>query len=80
MIHLGELAKLYRDVGDRCRGEHKRVLQDILVRMASIDSDITKSMYGGPRDGSADRPLIGDDYNDLWDALLDAIHASMYRS
>lgn len=43
-------------------------------RMIEIDSDISKSMYNGG-DDSNDRPPTGDDYNLLWDAILDEIRA-----
>ncbi len=46
----------------------------IMRRMREIDSDITKSGYNGG-DDSKDRPPEGDDYNLLWDAILDEVRA-----
>ena len=42
----------------------------LLLRMATIDSRISCSKYLGV---SEDRPPTGDDYNLLWDAILDSL-------
>ncbi len=48
----------------------------LLKRMREIDKDITKSLYNPEQEnGSNDRPPEGDDYNLLWDAILDEIRA-----
>lgn len=48
----------------------KTVLTTILTRMREIDEDICPSIWGGIGDGSSP---TGQDYNDLWDALIDEI-------
>ena len=50
----------------------------ILIRMAEIDSDISKSGYR-PVSDNEDRPPDGDDYNLLWDAILDEIKAASHH-
>lgn len=52
----------------------REMLKNILVRMAVIDKEITASAYNGG-DDTKDRPPTGDDYNLLWDAILDEINA-----
>ena len=46
--------------------------RNILIRMREIDRDISPSVYNGGNDTN-DRPPNGDDYNLLWDAILDEI-------
>lgn len=54
----------------------RKALQNIILRMAEIDGRISKSAYHGG-DGSQDRPPEGDDYNLLFDAVLDEIAAAL---
>lgn len=50
-------------------------LQRLMNDMQEVDETITASLYGGPSDGSKDRPPDGDDYNLLWDAVIAFIEA-----
>ena len=48
----------------------------VQVSRAEIDSDISKSEYGAVNDNN-DRPPDGDDYNLLWDAIIQEITAGL---
>jgi hypothetical protein len=50
----------------------EQLAHNLLVRMREIDNDITAN---DGRDDSDDKPPTGDDYNLLWDAILDEIKA-----
>jgi hypothetical protein len=52
------------------------LVRNIIVRMAEIDSDITTDGYDTPKKNREPRPPEGDDYNTLWDALIDEIRAA----
>lgn len=80
--HLGKLAKLF----DRVQGDagveslFRSLARSLLVRVAEIDSQITKSAYYTGDDsaikrGDFDTPPTGDDYNLLFDAIMDEIIA-----
>ena len=79
MTILGKLTTIAQEV-DNLRwplltAKNTRVcLQTIIMRMVQIDRDITASAYNGG-DDSKDRPPTGDDYNLLWDAILDEINS-----
>lgn len=66
--NLGPLKDLYDRVKDPC-------LRLILVRMAEVDSYVSKSLYSSEH--TEDRPPEGEDYNLLFDAVIDEIKASL---
>lgn len=79
VIHLGKLTTIAQEVDNLRwpRGTSTKTRQGLtalLKRMAEIDSCITPSIYG-QHEPFADRPPTGDDYNLLWDAILDEITA-----
>jgi len=57
------------------------LIQQLVIRMAEIDGNITSSQYNMARVYAAspndiqDRTPDGDDYNLLWDAVLDECNA-----
>ena len=54
----------------------EKLIQQIVIRLVEIDSNLSKSMYiGGPEDYGDDQPPTGDDYNLLWDAIIDECNA-----
>ena len=59
----------------------EKLIRNLAIRMAEIDSNLSKSMYvgGGPDDGR-DQPPTGDDYNLLWDAIIDECRAVSPRT
>lgn len=56
--------------------ETSDLIRNILTRMEEIDGDISKSLYADVPD-TEDRPPNGDDYNLLWDAIIDEITATL---
>ena len=70
--HLNELNELLREQGFAENHPYRL----ILVRMAEIDSDISKSEYGEVND-SNDQPPDEDDYYLLCDAIIQEITAGL---
>lgn len=66
-MNLGPLQELHAKLAG------KEVLQRLVAHMAEIDGDITRSDYHPLLRGDDDRPPDGDDYNLLWDAVMDAL-------
>jgi hypothetical protein len=60
-LNLGELTDLYTSLGNSD-------LRAIVAAMAAIDAESSPALYGGNDDDA--RPPTGDDYNDLWYAVL----------
>lgn len=83
MTHLGKLTTIMSGIDElrwpRLTTKSTRVcLQNIIKRMAGIDRAITPTIYGEHKP-FADRPPTGDDYNLLWDAIINEISALMTR-
>jgi hypothetical protein len=64
------LAEINKDAGKKMAS----LAENVSARMREIDADISCSLYGG--DESRDRPPEGNDYNLLWDAILDEFRAA----
>lgn len=75
MAQLGRL-QVYHALLNKVDPKTGMVLQRILTRMAEVDSRSSAGLYNGGEDEN-DRPPTGDDYNDLWDAILDEINAEL---
>lgn len=71
---LGKLLKLFDRVKKESVFSFRVLSMALLTRAAEIDSDITKSAYYGRSDND-DRIPTGDDYNLLFDAIMDEITA-----
>ncbi len=50
--------------------------RNILRRMGEIDGHVAISAYRPLKDGEQDLPPTGDDFNLLWDAILDEVRAA----
>lgn len=51
------------------------VARNLVTRMVEIDERLTKSLYRNLTPEEQDESPTGDDYNLLWDAILDEFHA-----
>jgi hypothetical protein len=49
------------------------VLRTIVHGMEVVDKNISPSFYGGNPRGDDDRPPDGDDFNELWGRLVNAL-------
>lgn len=76
--NLGRLKELYDKIEDTDTNPLAEGFANILIRMAEVDGNISKSLYADVPD-TEDRPPTGDDYDLLWDAVINEMVSALQK-